>query len=75
MVWRITVFACYTQIVGSNSTQGMDICIVCVYSVCVLRIGRDLATGLSPVQGDLPTVYRIRKLKKAAKAQQKALEL
>jgi hypothetical protein len=36
-----------------------------VYSVCVvLSIGIGLATDLSPVQGVLPTVHRIRKLKK-----------
>jgi hypothetical protein len=40
-----------TGIVGSNPTQGMD---VCVYSVFVL--GSGLATGWSPVQGALPTV-------------------
>jgi hypothetical protein len=39
-------------IVGSNPTQDMD---VWVYSVFVL--GSDLVTGLSPVQGVLPTVY------------------
>jgi hypothetical protein len=38
---------------------------VCVYSVCfVLYVGSGLATGWSPVQGVLPTVYRITKLKK-----------
>jgi hypothetical protein len=32
-----TVFArSNTEIVGSNPTQGMDVCIVCVYSVFVL---------------------------------------
>jgi hypothetical protein len=32
-------------VVGSNPTQGMDIC-VCVYSVCVvLCVGSGLATG------------------------------
>jgi hypothetical protein len=33
----------------------------CVY--VVLCVGRGLATGWSPVQGVLPTVYRIKKLK------------
>jgi hypothetical protein len=38
---------------------------VCVYSVyAVLCVDSGLATGGSPVQGVLPTVYRIRKLKK-----------
>jgi hypothetical protein len=36
---------------------------VCVYSVFVLScVGSGLATGWSPVQGVLPTVYRIKKL-------------
>jgi hypothetical protein len=43
-----------TEIVGSNPTQGMD---VCVYTKFVLSyVGRDLATGWSPFQGVLPTV-------------------
>jgi hypothetical protein len=51
-------------IVGSNPTQGMDVC-VRLFCVCVvLCIGSGLATGWSPVQGVLPTVYRIKKLKK-----------
>jgi hypothetical protein len=51
-------------IVGSNPTQGMDVCIEYIYSVCVvLCVGRGLAKGWSPVQGFLPTVYRIKKLK------------
>jgi hypothetical protein len=50
-----TVFACSnTGIVGSNSTQGMDVC-VRVFPVCA---GYGLATGWSPVQGVLPTVYK-----------------
>jgi hypothetical protein len=36
---------------------------VCLFCV-VLDIGRGLATGWSPVQGVLPTVYRIKKLKR-----------
>jgi hypothetical protein len=32
-----------------------------LFCVCV---GSGLATGLSPVQGDLPTVYRTKKLKR-----------
>jgi hypothetical protein len=39
-----------TGIVGSNPTQGMD---VCAYFVFVL--GSGLATGRSPVQGVLPS--------------------
>jgi hypothetical protein len=46
-----TVFACLnTGIVGSNPTQGMDVCIMCLFCVCVLYLGRGLATGWSPVQ-------------------------
>jgi hypothetical protein len=43
-------------IVGSNPTQGMDVC-VCVYSVCaVLCVGSSLATGWSVIQGVLLSV-------------------
>jgi hypothetical protein len=52
-------------IVGSNPIRGMDVCIVCIYSVCVvLCAGRGLTTGWSPVQRVLPTVCTIKKLKK-----------
>jgi hypothetical protein len=58
-------------IVGSNPTQGMNV-FVRLFCVCVvLCVGSGLATGWSPVQGVLPTMYRIKKLKKAAKAQYK----
>jgi hypothetical protein len=55
-----TVFASSsTGIVGSNLTRGMDVC-ESLFGVCVvLRIGSGLATGWSPVQGVLPTVYRL----------------
>jgi hypothetical protein len=60
-----TIFAhSNTGVVGSNSTRGMNIC-VHVFCVCVvLCAGSGLATGWSPVQWILPTVYRIKKLKK-----------
>jgi hypothetical protein len=50
--------------VVSNPTRGMDVSVrlFCVY--VVLCVGSGLATGWSPVQGVLPTVYRIRNLKK-----------
>jgi hypothetical protein len=48
-----------TWIVGSNPTWDMNIC-VCT----VLCAGSGLATGWSPVQGVLQTVYRITNLKK-----------
>jgi hypothetical protein len=59
-------------VVGSNSTQGMNVC-VNLFSVCVVPcVGSGLATGLFSVQGVLPTVYKIKKLKKAAKVQNAA---
>jgi hypothetical protein len=35
----------HTEVVGSNPTRGMDVCVhlFCVY--VVLRVGSDLATG------------------------------
>jgi hypothetical protein len=61
-------------IVGSNLTQGMDVC-VRLFCVCVvLCVCSGLATGRSPVQGVLPAVYRIKKLKKWPKVQQRAVE-
>jgi hypothetical protein len=49
-------------IVGSNRTQGMDVC-VRLFCVCVvLCVGSGLATGWSPVQV-LPTVYGLRNWK------------
>jgi hypothetical protein len=53
-----------TGIVGSNPTQGVDVC-VRLFCVCVvLCVGSGLVMGWYPVQGDLPTVYRIKKQKK-----------
>jgi hypothetical protein len=54
-----TVFArSNTGIVGSNPTQGID---VCVYSVFVLScVGIGIAKGWSTVQGVLPTVLELR---------------
>jgi hypothetical protein len=41
----------------------MNVC-VCLFCVCVvLCVGSCLATGWSPVQGVLPTVYRLRNWK------------
>jgi hypothetical protein len=43
--------------------KGMDV-YVCLFCVCVvLCVGSGLATGWSPVQGVLPTVYRLRNWK------------
>jgi hypothetical protein len=60
-----TVFArSNTGIGGSNPTLGMDVC-VRLFCVCaVLCAGSGLAMGCSPVQGVLPTVKEIKKLKK-----------
>jgi hypothetical protein len=45
-------------ILGSNPIQGMDVSLR-LFCVCaVLCVGNGLATGLSHVQGVLPTVYR-----------------
>jgi hypothetical protein len=57
-VW--TVFARLNAgIVGSSPTRGMGVC-VRLFCVCaVLCAGSGLATDSSPVQGVLPTVYRI----------------
>jgi hypothetical protein len=59
-----TVFALSnTGIVGSNLTcTDVSVRLFCVY--IVLCVGNGLATGWSSVQGVLPTVYRIKKLKK-----------
>jgi hypothetical protein len=51
-------------IVDSNPTQGMDACVRSICVCVVLCVGRGLATGWFPVQGVLPTVYRIEKQKK-----------
>jgi hypothetical protein len=52
-----TVFACWnTGIVGSNPTEGIDVC-VRIFCVCaVLWADSDPATGWSPVWGVLPNV-------------------
>jgi hypothetical protein len=43
---------------------------VCVYSLCaVLCVGRGLARGWSPVQGILPTVYKLRNWKSGRRSQ------
>jgi hypothetical protein len=48
-----TVFACSnTGIVGSNPTQGLDICL----RLFCVRVGSGLVTGWSPIQGALLTV-------------------
>jgi hypothetical protein len=73
--WPITVAARSKAWMGSNPTRGMNVCIMCVYSVCVaLCVGRGLATGWSPVQGVLPTVNKDKETEKADKVQQRDVE-
>jgi hypothetical protein len=52
-----------TGIVGSNPIRGMDVCVRLICVCVVLCVDSDLATGWSPVQGVLPTVYRLRNWK------------
>jgi hypothetical protein len=55
-----TVFArSNAAIVGSNPTRSTDVCVCVCVTLC---LGSGLATGWSPVQGVLPTVWkRLRK--------------
>jgi hypothetical protein len=42
----LTVFARWnTRIVGSNPTQGMDVCVLLFCVGVVLRVGKSLVTG------------------------------
>jgi hypothetical protein len=41
----------------------MDVCVLSFYVCVVLCVARGLATGWSPVQGALPTVYILRNWK------------
>jgi hypothetical protein len=52
-----------TGIVGSNPTQGIDVCVLLFCVWVVLCVGSCLMTGWFPVQGVLPTVYRLRNWK------------
>jgi hypothetical protein len=59
---------------GSNPTQGMDVC-VRLFCVCaVLCAGSGLATGWSLVQGVLPTVEKDYETEEEARVQQTAVE-
>jgi hypothetical protein len=56
-----TVFArSNTGIVGSNPNRGVDICVRLFYVCVILCSGSGLATVWTPLQGVLPTVYRIK---------------
>jgi hypothetical protein len=50
-----------TGVLDSNTIRGMDVCVplFCVY--VILCVGSGLATGWYPIQGVLPTVYKIKK--------------
>jgi hypothetical protein len=70
-----TVFALSKSgVVGSNTTQGMDVCMR-LFCVCfVLCVGSGLMTCWSPVQGVLSTSYRIRELKKRQGSDKRSVE-
>jgi hypothetical protein len=70
-----TVFArSNAGIMGSNPTWGIDVC-VRLFCVCVvLCVGSGLATGWFPVQGVLPPVYSIKKLKKRPSSNKRHVE-
>jgi hypothetical protein len=53
-----------TGIMGSNPTRGMDVCVRLFFVCALLCVCSGLATGWSPVQGVLATVYRTKKMKK-----------
>jgi hypothetical protein len=69
-----TIFARSNDgIVGWNRAQGMDVSVYVYFVFVLFCVGSILATSWSPVQGVLPTLYRVVKLKNAARAQQKAV--
>jgi hypothetical protein len=70
-----TIFALLTTgVVGSNPTRGMDVC-ARLFCICVvLCVSSGLEMGWSLVQGVLPTVYRIKKLKKRLRSNRRATE-
>jgi hypothetical protein len=69
------VFNCSnTEIMGFNGTGGMDVCVRLFYVYVVLCVGSSFVMGWSPVQGALPTVYKISKLKERPKPNKRALE-
>jgi hypothetical protein len=60
-----TVFARLNAgIVCSNTTQGLDVCLR-LFCICVvLCVGSGFVTDWSPVNGVLPTMYKIKKLRR-----------
>jgi hypothetical protein len=58
-------------IVGSNPTQGMDVCIVCIYSTFVLfYVSIAALRQADPPLGVLPTLYKIKTLQERPRVQQ-----
>jgi hypothetical protein len=71
--WTVFVHS-NARIVASNPTQGMDVC-VRLFCVCVVLCARSgLAAGWSPVQGVLPTVYNIKKMKRRQRSNKRTTE-
>jgi hypothetical protein len=70
-----TMFACLNSgDAGSNPTEVMDVC-VRLFCVCVvICVDSGFVTGWSPVQGVLPTVYRIKKLNKRPRSNKRTVE-
>jgi hypothetical protein len=60
--------------VGSNPTGGMNVCVPLFCVRVVMCVGSCLATGWSPVQGNLPTAYRFRKMKERPGPNKRAVE-
>jgi hypothetical protein len=61
-------------IVGSDPTQGMDVCVRLSCVCVVLCVGSGLARGWSPFQGVLPTVQKDYDTEEEATAQQTAVK-
>jgi hypothetical protein len=63
-----------TGIVDSNPSRGMNGSML-LFCICVvLCVDSGLETGRSPTQGVLPTVYRIKKLKKPPRSNKRTVE-
>jgi hypothetical protein len=55
-------------IMRSNPTQDVDVCVLFLCVCVVLCVCSCLVTGWSPVLGVLPTVYKIKELKKRSRS-------
>jgi hypothetical protein len=60
--------------VGSNHTQGMDVCLRLCCVCVVLCVGSGLATGWSPVQESYRLCKKDYGTEEEARAQQRAVE-